>query len=145
MNIKDIVKDNTVRFVRYRQGVAYYGVNVPRCGEYVFPVPLDDIGDATLELEDRTIYFMRYIRRAMSEGLSFLWRHDFRGPVAQPGEERATDNHKDREVGCSNRLRSTIFLGVAQPGQSTRPGPVESLVHYRDRRSRSTNAAGEAA
>lgn len=68
MNIKDIVKDNTVRFVRYRQGIAYYGVNVPAEGTYVFPVPLEDIGDATLELEDRAIMFMRYIKRAMGEG-----------------------------------------------------------------------------
>jgi hypothetical protein len=68
MNIKDIVKDNTVRFVRYRQGIAYYGVNVPSEGSYIFPVPLDDIGDATLELEDRAIMFMRYIKRAMGEG-----------------------------------------------------------------------------
>lgn len=71
MNIKDIVKDNTVRFVRYRQGVAYYGVRVPSAGDYVFPVPLDDIGDATLELEDRAIVFMRYIRQAMGNG-SFI-------------------------------------------------------------------------
>ncbi len=68
MNIKDIVKDNTVRFVRYRQGVAYYGVSVPTEGDYIFPVPLEDIGDATLELEDKAILFMRYIRRAIGEG-----------------------------------------------------------------------------
>ena len=68
MNIKEIVKDNTVRFVRYRQGVAYYGVKVPSEGDFIFPVPLDDIGDATLELEDKAIMFMRYIRRAMGEG-----------------------------------------------------------------------------
>ena len=68
MNIVDIVKDNTVRFVRYRQGVAYYGVKVPREGDFMFPVPLADIGDATLELEDKAILFMRYIRRAMGEG-----------------------------------------------------------------------------
>ena len=68
MNIKDIVKDNTVRFVRYRQGVAYYGVNVPTEGAYTFPVPLEDIGDATLEMEDKAIFFMRYINRAMKEG-----------------------------------------------------------------------------
>ena len=71
MNIKDIVKDNTVRFVRYRQGVAYYGVKVPTEGEYTFPVPLEDIGDATLEMEDKAIFFMRYINRAMKEG-SFI-------------------------------------------------------------------------
>ena len=68
MNIKDIVKDNTVRFVRYRQGVAYYGVSVPSTGDFVFPVPLDDIGDATLELEDKAIFFVRYIKRAIGEG-----------------------------------------------------------------------------
>ena len=68
MNIKEIVRNNTVRFVRYRQGIAYYGVDVPAAGRYQFPVPLDDIGDATLELEDKAIYFMRYIKRAMGEG-----------------------------------------------------------------------------
>ena len=68
MNIKDIVKDNRVKFVRYRQGIAYYGVRVPDAGDYVFPVPLEDIGDATLELEDRAILFMRYIKRALGDG-----------------------------------------------------------------------------
>ncbi|MEM7610276.1 MAG: hypothetical protein AAF270_01200 [Pseudomonadota bacterium] len=71
MNIKEIVKDNTVRFVRYRQGIAYYGVDVPAEGAYVFPVPLEDIGDATLELEDNALIFMRYIKRAIGEG-SFI-------------------------------------------------------------------------
>ena len=70
MNVKDIVKDNTVRFVRYRQGIAYYGVDVAE-GTFEFPVPIDDIGNATLELEDRAILFMRYIKQAMKEG-SFI-------------------------------------------------------------------------
>jgi len=68
MNIKDIVKNNTVRFVRYRKGVAYYGVSVPFEGAYVFPVPVEDVGNATLELEDKAILFMRYIKRAMLDG-----------------------------------------------------------------------------
>ena len=68
MNIKDIVRDSTVRFVRYRQGVAYYGVDVPESGVYVFPVPLDDMGGATLELEDKAVMYMRYIRRAIEDG-----------------------------------------------------------------------------
>jgi hypothetical protein len=68
MNIKEIVKDNTVRFVRYRQGVIYYGVKVPERGDFIFPVPIDDIGEATLELEDKAILFMRYIRRAINQG-----------------------------------------------------------------------------
>ncbi|MEM7081539.1 MAG: hypothetical protein AAF465_02275 [Pseudomonadota bacterium] len=68
MNIKDIVRGNTVRFVRYRQGVAYYGVDIPKRGAYLFPVPLEDVGGATLELEDKAVMYMRYIRRAMADG-----------------------------------------------------------------------------
>jgi hypothetical protein len=69
MNIKEIVKDNHVRFLRYRQGVMYYAVAVPGvANEYMFPVPVTDIGDATLEAQEKAIMFMRYIRKAMEEG-----------------------------------------------------------------------------
>jgi hypothetical protein len=69
VNIKDIVKDNNVRFVRYRQGVAYYAVSVPgENDDRVFPVPLSDVGDATLLAQDRAIIFMRYIRKAIDDG-----------------------------------------------------------------------------
>ena len=58
MNIKDIVKNNTVQFLRYRKGLAYYSVKVPDGNqEYMFPVPLEDVGDATLEAEDKAIVF----------------------------------------------------------------------------------------
>lgn len=71
MNIKDIVKDNMVNFSRYRQGIMYYTILVMRDmynGEvYEFPVPLSDVGDATLESSDKAIYFMRYIRKAMED------------------------------------------------------------------------------
>jgi hypothetical protein len=68
MDIKDIVKGNEVRFVRYRQGHAYYAVRVPSEGvDYTFPVPLSDIGDATLHATDKAIVFMRYIRKAIEE------------------------------------------------------------------------------
>ena len=68
MDIKDIVKDNTVRFAKYRQGVAYYTVRVPTDGiEYMFPVPLSDIGDATLLASDKAMVFMRYIRKALED------------------------------------------------------------------------------
>jgi len=69
VKIKDIVKNNEVRFVRYRHGFAYYGLRVP--GEHVdrvFPVPLSDVGDATLLSSDKALVFMRYIRKAMEEG-----------------------------------------------------------------------------
>lgn len=69
MNIKDIVKGNRVHFLRYRQYYFYYIVLVREEKQwYSFPVPLDDIGDATLENEDKAISFMRYIRKAIEEG-----------------------------------------------------------------------------
>ena len=68
MDIKEIVKDNTVHFARYRQGYVYYTVRVPSAGiDYVFPVPLSDIGDATLLAKDKAMVFMRYIRQALED------------------------------------------------------------------------------
>ena len=67
--VKDIVKDNVVRFLKYRQGIAYYSVKVPpENNEYMFPVPLADIGDATLLATDKAMVFMRYIRKAIEDG-----------------------------------------------------------------------------
>jgi hypothetical protein len=69
MDIKEIVKDNEVAFAKYRQGHAYYTVRVPSEGiDYMFPVPLTDIGDATLLAKDKAIVFMRYIRKALEDG-----------------------------------------------------------------------------
>jgi hypothetical protein len=69
VNIKEIVKDNQVNFLRYRQGVMYYTVRVPgNQADHMFPVPLSDIGDATLHCQDKAIMFMRYIRKALDEG-----------------------------------------------------------------------------
>ncbi len=66
MNIKDIIKDNTVRFDFLRAGVAYYKVSVDGV-DYRFPVRLDDVGDATLLSEDKAIMLMRWIRKAISD------------------------------------------------------------------------------
>ena len=69
MDIKEIVKDNKVLFAKYRQGYAYYTVRVPSEGiDYMFPVPLSDIGDATLHATDKALVFMRYVRKALEEG-----------------------------------------------------------------------------
>ena len=62
--LKDLVKNNRVQFSHYRKGFMYY--SVPFEGlTYLFPVPLDDIGDATLLNEDKAMLFMRYIRKAL--------------------------------------------------------------------------------
>jgi hypothetical protein len=69
MNIREIVQDNVVRFVKYRQGYMYYRVRVP--GENLdrtFPVPVSDIGTATLPATEKALEFMRYIRKAIEEG-----------------------------------------------------------------------------
>jgi hypothetical protein len=69
MNIREIVQDNRVKFMKYRHGYAFYRVRVP--GETVdraFPVPLTDVGDATLLANDKALVFMRYIRKAIEDG-----------------------------------------------------------------------------
>lgn len=69
MNIKDIIKNNHVRFLRYRHGVMYYSVSVAgKPNEFMFPVPLSDVGSATLDAQDKAIIFMRFIRKAIDEG-----------------------------------------------------------------------------
>ncbi len=67
MDIKTIIKGNHVNFLRYRKGFFYYGVALEGV-TYSFPVPVDDIGDATLEASDGAMMFMRYIRKALEDG-----------------------------------------------------------------------------
>jgi hypothetical protein len=57
-NLKDIVKDKTVTFVKYRKGELIY---VTECG-LEFPVPVSDTGDGIFLATDKAITFMRYIR-----------------------------------------------------------------------------------
>lgn len=63
MNIKDMVKDDAyVYFEYYRDGALWY---VTEVGSFLFPVPIEDIGNATFLNQDRAILFMRYIRKHM--------------------------------------------------------------------------------
>ena len=69
-DIKTIVKDNKAYFKYLRQGIAYYQVSVYEKSiitNYTFPVPLDDIGEASLLNQDKALFFMRYIRKAIEE------------------------------------------------------------------------------
>lgn len=60
MNIKDMVSDGkVVKFQYYRDGNLWY---IAETG-FSFPVPIDDIGNATFLAEDRAMLFMRYIRK----------------------------------------------------------------------------------
>lgn len=65
--IKDIINNNTVRFLYYRHQIIYYSITV-QGHDYSFPVPLEDVMDATLNAEEKAIMMMRYIRKALDEG-----------------------------------------------------------------------------
>lgn len=74
-SIKNLIKDRSVEFEYYRAGNFYYSLDYPKsmCSDdgvytYVFPVPVEDVGDATLNWKDKAIYFMRYIRKAIEQG-----------------------------------------------------------------------------
>lgn len=59
---------NTVSFVYYRKGNLWY-----KCKNgFLFPVPINDTGDATFSSEDKGLLFMRWIKQhiplALGEG-----------------------------------------------------------------------------
>jgi hypothetical protein len=74
MNIKDLIKNNTVHFLEYRKGFLWYYIDKPlESGEffikkYKFPVEISECGDATFPAADKAIMFMTYIKKAIKEG-----------------------------------------------------------------------------
>lgn len=73
MKLVDLIKNNVVEFDSYRQGFFYYNIKENAgWGEpqkvYQFPVPLHDIGNATLLKKDKAITYMRWIRKAQEDG-----------------------------------------------------------------------------
>lgn len=68
INLKEMIKDNKVYFSRYRQNHMYYHINY-NGQKYEFPVPLEDVQDATLMAEEKAIMLMRYIRKAIKENM----------------------------------------------------------------------------
>lgn len=72
--LKDIVtKESRVSFVKFQSGNLWYMVTGPDHpnGQYStyaellfeFPVPVEDTGDAVFLAEDKSILFMRWIRK----------------------------------------------------------------------------------
>ncbi len=59
MTITEIIKNKKARFVQYREGHFIYATE----DGFQFPVPLEEVGSATLLAEDKALYFMRWIRR----------------------------------------------------------------------------------
>ncbi len=63
-NLKDEVKDNKkVNFKFYRSQNLWYETD----SGFLFPVPIEDIGEATFLAQDKAILFMRYIRKYIEE------------------------------------------------------------------------------
>lgn len=59
--LKELVTNTTVQFVYYRMGFMYY--TVVGYEDFIFPVSIEDIGDATFSASDKGLLFMRYIRK----------------------------------------------------------------------------------
>lgn len=66
--VSELVKDNNrVHFAFYRSGFFYYIIATAN-HIYEFPVPIEDIGNATLHDHDKAITFMRWIRKSIEDG-----------------------------------------------------------------------------
>ena len=64
MNILKMVKDNKqVNFLFYRDSNLWYKTE----DGFLFPVPIEDIGNATFLAQDKAILFMRYIRKHLDD------------------------------------------------------------------------------
>lgn len=60
INIKEMVTgDKQVYFLHYKDGELWYKHE----NGYKFPVPVSDVGTATMLNQDRAMFFMRYIRQ----------------------------------------------------------------------------------
>lgn len=70
MKITDFVtSDNYCDFSHYRQAHLYYIVaNRADAKIYSFPVPVSDLAEATINAQEKSVFMMRYIRKALDEG-----------------------------------------------------------------------------
>lgn len=60
MNIKDMVSGGKLAtFINYRHKELWYKTE---CG-FEFPVPIEDVGDATFNATEKAMLLMRYIRK----------------------------------------------------------------------------------
>lgn len=66
-NLKDLVKGN-VYFVEYRKGNLWYEAGRHSAEKpFLFPVPIEDIGDGVFLYCDKGMFFMRYIRKHLED------------------------------------------------------------------------------
>jgi hypothetical protein len=73
MDLKELVKDNVVEFISYDAGTKHFtykltkGKHDSKIPDYLFLVPIEDIGTATMLRNDKAITFMRWIRKAIAD------------------------------------------------------------------------------
>ena len=63
----DLVKGTTAKLAYCKSGKLFYTIDVDDT-RYIFPIDVTDrneVGDATFELEDKAMIFMRYINKAI--------------------------------------------------------------------------------
>lgn len=70
MSIKQMVRDdNIAEFAYYRDGSLWYEIRYMNdhmdMSEFKFPVPIEDIGNATFGRTERAMLMMRYIRKQL--------------------------------------------------------------------------------
>lgn len=61
LSVKNLVKDKKVYFVKYRDNKLFYKTE---CG-FEFDVPVSDIGEGCCQAEEKTIVFMRWIKKSV--------------------------------------------------------------------------------
>lgn len=73
MNLIDLIKNNYCHFDSYRAGFLYYELAVPNDPDpmsrddydhYQFTIPVDDVGNGTINKKEKAITLMRWIRKA---------------------------------------------------------------------------------
>lgn len=64
MGIKDLVKGRTVTFEYYYDSCLWYSVDEK---DFLFPVPIEDIGTAKFMAKDKAMLYMRYIRKYLDK------------------------------------------------------------------------------
>ena len=62
MKLIEMVKGKVVRFEFYKENELFYSTE----DGFIFPVPIEDIGNATYKAEDKAPLFMRYIRKELA-------------------------------------------------------------------------------
>lgn len=63
MTVKDHIRGTSV-FQFYRKGHLWYETDDTG---FMFPVPIEDIGDGTFNAREKSLIMMRYIRQLLAE------------------------------------------------------------------------------